>query len=124
MPDDALDTAAADADGDTLRPLRVGRYFAEAEIAEHARRAVAKALHRRDYPTQGAIADALGVSGPALSAALAFGDDARQAYSRGKSVRRNLLRLLLKVGFAPEPSFLAVEPPPERPTEPDSTPKA
>jgi hypothetical protein len=113
MPDDALDTAAADADSDTLRPLRVGRYFTEAEIAEHARRAVAKALHRRDYPTQGAIAAALGVSGPALSAALAYGDDSRQPYPRGKSVRRAVVRLLLRLDFAGEPSFAAVEGPPE-----------
>lgn len=103
-----------------LRPLRTGRYYTEAEIAEHARRAADRA--RRDYPTRGKLAEALGVPGSALSAALAYGDPSRPDYPRGKSVRRAVLRLLVGFEFNEEASYAAVEPAPERGSTDPETP--
>ena len=80
---------------DDLRPLRSGRYYSETELAAHALAAVHRVVgHGKLYPTRKALADALGVTPPALSAAVALADPARPAakYDRGAKVRRLILR--------------------------------
>ncbi len=109
---------------DDPRPLRPGRYYSERELAEHALRAVDRVCGRgrRPFPSRAALADALGVTAPALSAALALGDPDRPAveYSRGHSVRRLILRRLLGFAVQDEPRFGIDEAPEgERLTMPD-----
>ncbi|PAP74273.1 hypothetical protein B1759_18945 [Rubrivirga sp. SAORIC476] len=99
---------------DDLRPLRTGRYYSETELAAHALAAVHRVTgYGKPFPTRAALADALDVTPPALSAALALADPARPTtkYDRGAKVRRLILRRLVGFAVAEEPAWTVEEAP-------------